>query len=306
MRNLHNDSWMKMLEKLVAHKEKTGVANVTATSKGDLRLFNWVNTQRYFAKAGRLSSDRVAHLNEIGFVWNPVAERGVSPAWSRMYAKLADHAARHGSANVPRRGSDNQTLANWVWTQRQHVAKGNLSAEQIDLLNRIGFVWDPLAAAWLSRFEELRVFHATHGHCNADIDKHANPDLSRWILTQRALKGVGKLSSERIQMLESIGFSWTGQVLNFVWNEMFQRLVAHASKYGTTSVPHRWAADPKLAAWVSAQRQARKAGKLSAERIDALDSINFVWAIRAGAKSQRMPASVKSLSSKGARHEHRI
>jgi len=80
----------------------------------------------------------------------------------------------------------------------------------------------------------------------------------------------GKLSEERMSLLESIGFKWQ---LRDDWVEMYQRLVSFKKKHGTTCVPYAWKEDPKLANWVPTQRSTRK----EEDRIDLLNYIGFDW-----------------------------
>lgn len=59
-----------------------------------------------------------------------------------------------------------------------------------------------------------------------------------------------------------------------MWEERFRRLSEWKKNHGHCAVP---IAQGELGTWVSKQRQLRKRGKLSKEKIDALDSLNFTW-----------------------------
>jgi hypothetical protein len=63
------------------------------------------------------------------------------------------------------------------------------------------------------------------------------------------------------------------------WDEMFQRLVAYKKVHKSTTVPERYAEDPKLATWVQTQRRTCGKKNISVKRIGRLDSIGFVWKI---------------------------
>mmetsp|Transcript_58888 Transcript_58888/g.65878 ORF Transcript_58888/g.65878 Transcript_58888/m.65878 type:complete len:167 (+) Transcript_58888:102-602(+) len=95
-----------------------------------------------------------------------------------------------------------------------------------------------------------------------------NPELGCWTSKQRVTYKDKKLSTERINRLNGIGFVW--KVRTQV------PLVAYKEKYGTTAVPLINYEDPSLGRWVQKQRQRCKIE----DRIQLLQEINFVWDTR--------------------------
>ena len=147
--------------------------------------------ERYLAK-GRRSSQGLLDLK-----------------WSSMLKKLKDYKQQeNGDCNVPR---SEKKLSQWVVAQRQayKARKRNLSKERIDALNEIGFEWDPYEAAWRLRFEELKAYKKENGHCNMPRSE-GKLGLWMWVKNQRArkLSKKRKLSKERIDALNEIGFEW--------------------------------------------------------------------------------------------------
>ena len=67
--------------------------------------------------------------------------------WSIMYNYLLQYKELHGNCLVPNRYKPLPQLGNWVSTQRRHysaIGTGGatpLSAEKVELLNKVGFVW---------------------------------------------------------------------------------------------------------------------------------------------------------------------
>jgi len=103
----------------------------------------------------------------------------------------------------------------------------------------------------------------------------ANPELGMWTSKQRVTYKEKKLSTERINRLNGIGFVW--KVCTQVpWIESYNRLVAYKEKYGTTVVPQIYPEDPSLGLWVTKQRQRCK----KEDRIQLLKDIDFVWDAR--------------------------
>ena len=65
------------------------------------------------------------------------------------------------------------------------------------------------------------------------------------------------------------------------WQDCFLRLQAYSIKYGNCCVPRFWPADPALGAWVHQQRHFKSTQHLKQDRIEALESLHFVWDVRA-------------------------
>ena len=85
----------------------------------------------------------------------------------------------------------------------------------------------------------------------------------------------GKLSHDRVQRLETIGFIWCRQ--DHAWDEMYRRLVRYKSVHGDCNVPLEWGEDLQLGSWVVKQRYRRKKGLLSEERVRKLDDVGMRW-----------------------------
>ena len=62
-----------------------------------------------------------------------------------------------------------------------------------------------------------------------------------------------------------------------IWMGMFERLVEYKKQHKNTLVPQRYDEDPKLGLWVSKQRRDYKKDELNPNRVDLLNSINFIW-----------------------------
>lgn len=81
-----------------------------------------------------------------------------------------------------------------------------------------------------------------------------------------------ELDPAREHALNSISFVWN--TVTAMWEERFRKLSEWRCIHGHCAVP---IAQGELGTWVSKQRQLRKRGKLSKEKINALDSLNFTW-----------------------------
>ena len=124
-----------------------------------------------------------------------------------MYQELVEYHQAHGDCNVPRYYSENPQLSTWVSGQRQRNNRGNLDAEKIEKLDELGFSWNPYQDAWNEMYQTLVEYKRAHGHCRVANDDPQYSTLITWITNQRHLKKVGKMKSQRLSLLEKIGFA---------------------------------------------------------------------------------------------------
>jgi hypothetical protein len=73
----YTDAWFTRYNELMEYKRETGNCDVPKGYKPNLQMGKWVHKQRERFKDKLLSEDRIAKLNEIGFVWDWKAKREV-------------------------------------------------------------------------------------------------------------------------------------------------------------------------------------------------------------------------------------
>ncbi len=84
-----------------------------------------------------LTDERIRLLDGIGFVWDLQASD-----WFNRFDQLVHFQNTHGNVDVPQKYPQNQSLSNWIRTQRRRYLKGMMPQNRIALLNQIGFVWE--------------------------------------------------------------------------------------------------------------------------------------------------------------------
>jgi hypothetical protein len=167
-------------------------------------------------------------------------------------------------------------LGNWVSNQRTYKKKGWLMKEQEQLLNELGFQCNLFHAAWMEKFHILKKFKKENGHCQVPKLYEADPSLASWVDRQRQDKRKGRLKEERDEMLEDLGFEFTP--FDSAWMEQFRALEKFKQEHSWQCwVPQKYEADPTLGEWVHNQRQDKKRGCLSKERIQLLEELGFEW-----------------------------
>ena len=161
--------WMERVKELLHFREEFGHCLVPHNWSKNRKLAQWVKRQRYQYRLlcqGRhstLSLDRVAQLEDIGFVWN-----SHKACWDDKFQQLVEFKHKYGHCNVPSTWVKNPSLAIWVKFQRRQykvnygkninshnsgdsiidcddAANGHntLTEERVQRLLSLGFSFDP-------------------------------------------------------------------------------------------------------------------------------------------------------------------
>jgi hypothetical protein len=263
-------SWDEWYGRLKNYKEREGHCRVPQGHRENgYRLGQWVAGQRSNKEA--ITAERRQRLNELGFVWDPYAAD-----WEEGFRYLKIYRERTGHCVVPVNHKENgYPLGYWVDRQRQGKERGTLSAERERILDELGFVWEPFDVRWLEGLGHLKSYREREGHCAVPAKHKENGyPLGQWIRVQRI--GKDKLSAERRQKLDQLGFVWN--VLSNQWEEGFRHLKIYHEREGHCAVPtkHKENGYP-LGQWINVQRRGKD--KLPAEQRQRLDDIGFVFDI---------------------------
>ena len=195
--------------------------------------------------------------------------------WEIRFKQLEELKNEIGDCTVPR---NQQTLCRWADNQRAFYKKDELSKERVERLKSIGFQWsvraDPFTN-WETRFHQLADWKEESGDCTIPRDQQK---LCRWADRQRALYKEDKVSKERAERLESIGFQWSVRAEPVTWETRFKQLEKRKNEIGDCTIPRD---QQKLCRWADRQRALYKKDKVSKERVERLKSIGFQWSVRA-------------------------
>jgi hypothetical protein len=279
-------AWRQRFQQLVEYEQAHGDCRVPRQYDVNPQLGSWVNTQRWNKRTGSYGVERQAQLDSIGFKWGKEEEETPQAAWRQRFQQLVEYKQTHGDCNVPHAYSVNPQLGFWVAEQRQKKRKGTLRNERHAQLYSIGFEEAIHRAAWGQRFQQLVEYKQTHGDCKVRYQYSVNPQLGRWVNTQRWSKRKGTLGVKRQRQLNSIGFEWGKEIEETpqaAWGQRFQQLVDYKKTHGDCRVPHQsrkqqqYNVSPQLGFWVAIQRRNKRTGSLGVERQAQLDSIGFEW-----------------------------
>ena len=132
--------------------------------------------------------------------------------WFENFNLAKEYFMKNGHLSVPRKYKTKEgiKLGIWISTQRECYKEGKLSQERINLLNSIGMIWDVSSDFWFENFNLAKEFFVKNGHLliSQRFETKKGIKLGAWISNQRTHYKEGKLSQERINLLESIGMVW--------------------------------------------------------------------------------------------------
>ena len=72
----------------------------------------------------------------------------------------------------------------------------------------MGFVWEPVEAAWQSKYNKLNTFYNRYGHTRIPLRKQEYAELYSWYNHQRYLKAKRRMKGHRYNDLKKIDFDF--------------------------------------------------------------------------------------------------
>ena len=141
--------------------------------------------------------------------------------WLKKYNLAKEYYLEHGNLKIPFRYSSLKdgiiiNLGTWVMAQRQGYLKGTLSKERIDLLNEIGMAWKiNNTYSWEYMYNLAKDYYLENNKLFSTTYKininDKNVLLGVWLRNQIKFYNEGKLSIEKIKLLENIGVQWKAE-----------------------------------------------------------------------------------------------
>ncbi|MBR3629355.1 MAG: Helicase associated domain protein [Oscillospiraceae bacterium] len=271
------DPWELRFQLAKAYSEAhSGSLNVPHDYVVDgIWLNKWLSEQRLMGEGKRkkqLTPDQRQKLESIGMVFG---QSHLRQAWEAHYLALRDYVERTGSTDIPGDLRDGRAnLKSWLLRQISYSREGKLSEEYAEKLKAIGFELDESSPFQIG-FAHAKAYAGQHGdlHVKAGYVCEDGYGLASWIAAMRQKKRKGKLTAEQIRRLEAIGMVWN--VMDDAWEEMLDAAKAFyvSGKPLVIPVHYRAPNGRDLYEWYLRQRRLYIAGKLSAERIQKLQSI---------------------------------
>ena len=192
--------------------------------------------------------------------------------------------AEHGHGLVPDnyQADNGLNLGCWVHNQRAFKVRGStqLTPEREQRLNDLpGWEWEGRDAAWKMGWRYAQDYRAEKGHIRPRArEMFKGFKIGQWVNVQRTIKVQGKLSDERIQLLEQID-GWTWDLLAEQWEEGFRRLQEYVQRNGDARAPVRYKTENgyPLGKWVDTQRRFHSRDNLDEDRVRRLEELSDTW-----------------------------
>ena len=204
--------------------------------------------------------------------------------WQRGLSAARAYVAEHGTIDAsPEARIDDSELEVWVQRCRADHRAGALSPQQTALLEALpGWRWGLSMERWEIGLAALRDFIAAHG--SASPPQHAMQDgfpVGGWVHARRRQHLQGSLTPERVAVLEALpGWQWS--VFASRWETGYGHLKRFADEVGHACPAAGVVVEGyALGGWVRDQRRAHSAGRLSTDRVAALQSLpGWRWRAR--------------------------
>ena len=203
------DAWERNFAALEEFARREGHTRVSCSELvSGPELGRWADKQRRARVRGALAAKQVTMLESLpGWSWDPRTTK-----WDTALELLRRFADREGHTLVPVSHVESGfPLGNWVITRRHEFSRGVLSADRAALLEMLpGWSWDARTDMWTGNLALLECFVEREGHSRVPRSHvEAGKPLGQWVGTQRAWHRSGKLSADRVRLLESLrGWVW--------------------------------------------------------------------------------------------------
>ena len=207
--NSNENQWEKGFSEAreYAFKHKTLIMSNTYVSPKGYHLGTWLAKQNRALKEGKLLAERKSRLDSLGVEWIH------QDPWLFRYSLVVKYYENNHTIDIPQSVVVKGVwIGKWISTQKKMYEQGRLSKEQKDLLDKLPI--DQVGRknkVWDTAYEDVLSFYKENGNINIPsnvVGQKTGINLNDWIKRQRMAYNHGKLSSEQIAALETIGINW--------------------------------------------------------------------------------------------------
>jgi len=268
---MNKESWKKNVGKLKAYRKAYGNFQVPRNWGKDIPFARWVENLRQHP--GDLSDHQFHELENVGFRFQ------VASDWRKMFSKLEAFYRKHGHTYVPSNRAELESLFDWTIHQKQR--RSLLTPIQVKQLNNLDFDWVASTDRdihWHLMYRELLEFKRAYGHTKVPQDFGDNPMLARWVSRQRRYDTAGKLSRDKIKLLNAIGFLWKKDIVAMrqnAWEKRYKELIQYKKAHGHMDRIKIKKVQYQLGLWIETQIARQR--EMPRDRKAKLNAIGFNW-----------------------------
>lgn len=271
-----NDAtWEKKYKLLIKYLQEYNRYPKNRETYQDEKIGIWCFCQKRALLEGSMCEERYRKLDNIGF-WD---NYGRAACWNNKYQLLCEYI--HDICEIPNYSTvyKGVELGKWCQVQCKKQKRGKLSEERFEKLKELGF-WNKKTSddIWNEKYDLLSEFIDKHNRFPYTDEVYKEFNIGPWVSTQRISKKEGNLSNERYQKLEKLGIWNTisrSEKEKNEWERKYKVLSLFISENKRLPLFYEEKDGIKIGIWAVNQKQRYKQGKMSKERYDALNKIDF-------------------------------
>lgn len=128
---------------------------------------------------------------------------------------------------------------------------------------------------WYEAYLRLQAYKIKHG--SADVPNQWSEDtkLAAWVSHQRQKYKKSELTSQQIELLQELEFSWSLRERG-TWDDRLAELLEFRDRHGHLNVPTNYPPAPKLRQFIASSRYQFKTGTLDMERLKRLKDAGLI------------------------------
>ena len=271
--------WNKTLNEIINFYNKySKQPSSTSVNKEEKKLGVWIVAQRkyYNNNMGRLTKERIKKLNAITWwVW----KNDFDTKWINKYNEVLKFNIKFN--RLPSHHVDNSyenSLGMWISNQKTKYKNNKLTDIQINKLEIIkGWFWKKdRDLEWNIILKELIEFYKKENRYPKEFMNESETKLYHWIGTQRYHYNKNTLDINRIYSLEKISW-WQWEIgYDTKWKKNFKDFIEFYNKnYRYPSKNSNNNREKQLNTWFSDQRTDYRLNKLTKERIEILEKLEW-------------------------------
>lgn len=236
----------------------------------------WWKNQKTLLKRGKLTKSQETQLDDLSPKWREYLVHHVD--WFVMYdvlCRFVDTFKRFPKSTDTYEG---YFIGRWFHSQIHSYRTGELEESLVESLLKLeGFSQFGNDMKWERNFILYKEYFAITSELPSSVGTwYKGVNLSSWFRTQLKAFNSGRMSEDRVCLMDSVTSSWRVQRKD-IWTLRFYDLKEYLSLYGCFPVTRTTYKGFNLGRWLVDQRNSYKRGTLSSDRVKMLDSLNLNW-----------------------------